>query len=299
MTDQQKLRRLLRILMSLDSKQGMGIDAICNRFDISDRTVYRYFELFKDVGFVLDKEQGRFRLLHDCRAYKELSNLLHFSEEESYLLQQAINSIDSNNLIKQNLVNKLYSLYDARFVAENIVSKIQGENIRNIITAIDNKRQILLKDYKSASGASIKDRRVEPIEFTTNYVAIWCYDSDSESNKLFKVSRIGEVEMLNTMWQYEDRHNATKTDVFRMAGGDKVQVVIEMGLRAASLLKEEYPLAEKHILQLADDKYRFQADLFGLQGISRFALGLMDEIKIIKPEPLRQHLNEKLRAKKF
>ncbi|MFO7878691.1 MAG: WYL domain-containing transcriptional regulator [Bacteroidales bacterium] len=299
MTDQHKLRRLLQILMALDSRQGMSIDDICNRFDISDRTVYRYFELFKEVGFVLDKARGRFRLLHDCRAYKELSKLLHFSEEESYLLQQAINSIDSNNQIKQNLVNKLYSLYDARFVAENIINQIQGENIRKIITAIDNKRQILLKDYKSASGASIKDRRVEPIEFTTNYVSLWCYDADKKANKLFKISRIGEVEMLKTMWQHEDKHNATKTDVFRMAGGEKVQVIIEMSLRAASLLKEEYPLSEKNIVQLADDKYRFQADLYGFEGISRFALGLMDEVSIIKPESLRQHLNDKMKKHTF
>ncbi len=299
MTEQHKLRRLLQILIALDSSYGKTIKQLSEQFDITQRTVYRYFNLFKQVGFILDKNGDRFSLIHDCRAYKDLSKLLHFSEEESYLLQQAIHAVDSNNQIKQGIVNKLYALYDARFVTENIINQVQGKNIRNLIIAIDNKRQVVLKDYCSANASVVSDRLVEPVEFTTNYVSVWCYDVDKQANRLFKTSRIGSVDMQKRMWQHKDKHNATKTDVFRMAGGEKVQVVIEMGLRAASLLKEEYPLSEKHIVQLADDKYRFQADLFGLQGISRFALGLMDEVKIIKPEKLREHLNEKLRKHRF
>lgn len=51
-------------------------------------------------------------------------------------------------------------------------------------------------DKSSPYFKDISDRHVEPFAFTTNYVQVWCYCLDEAKNKLFKTSRIGNVELM-------------------------------------------------------------------------------------------------------
>jgi len=299
MTEQKKLSRLLQMLVHLNQPGGCSISGFAEQHGITERTVYRYFELFRDVGFVLDKNRGRYKLKSHSKKSNDISKLLHFSEEESYLLQRAITGIDANNGLKQSLINKLYSLYNSRYVAESIINNTNSENIRQLVEAIDNKRQVWLRSYRSANSDKVSDRLVEPLEFTTNYVSVWCFDVEKQRNQVFKTSRIGAVEVLQQRWQHENLHQAGKTDIFRVSGEEKVHVEAELSLRAASLLREEYPLSEKHMIPMAENRYRLEVELYGFAGITRFALGLADEISILEPQRLREHLNEKVKKISF
>jgi predicted DNA-binding transcriptional regulator YafY len=299
MTEQKKLSRLLQMLLQLNQPGGCSISAFAKQFEITERTVYRYFDLFRDVGFVLDKHKGRYKLKSESKAGKDISELLHFSEEESYLLQQAITGIDANNGLKQSLINKLYSLYNSRYVAVSIINNTNSENIGKLVKAIDNKRQVMLKSYRSANADKVSDRIVEPLEFTTNYVSVWCYDVEKKRNQVFKTSRIGGVEEQGKAWQHEDEHQAGKTDIFRISGDETIHLHAELSLRAASLLREEYPLSEKYMMPMAENRYRLEVELYGFAGITRFALGLADEISILEPQSLKEHLNKKVKKIRF
>lgn len=98
-------------------------------------------------------------------------------------------------MLKQNLKRKLYSVYDNKTLADTVVRGKNAPNIRRLIEAIEQERQAVLHGYLSAHGGGVRDRRVEPFAFTTNYVQVWCYDLESHTNKLFKTSRIGSVEL--------------------------------------------------------------------------------------------------------
>ena len=125
---------------------------------------------------------------------------MHFTEEEAVILKSAIENIDDNNVLKQNLKRKLYSVYDNKTLADTVVRGKNAPNIRRLIEAIEEQRQAVLHGYQSPHGGEVRDRRVEPFAFTTNYVQVWCYDLESHSNKLFKTSRIGSVELSNAAW---------------------------------------------------------------------------------------------------
>ena len=60
MADQAKFQKMLEVLLMLDCKYGRTIQEISDRFDISQRTVYRYFDTFKQVGFVIENKNGYF-----------------------------------------------------------------------------------------------------------------------------------------------------------------------------------------------------------------------------------------------
>jgi hypothetical protein len=67
---------------------------------------------------------------------------------------------------------------------------------------------------------------------------------------------------------------------------------------AYNLLIEEYPLSEKYIAKKGD-KYIFDGFVCDFSGVGRFALGMMDQIEVIKPKSFKEFLNEKIKRKTF
>lgn len=204
---QSMIERLLRIMKMLTANTMYTVEDIAHRLNISPRTVYRYINSFRNSGFVIKKHGNRLRLDKSSPYFKELSELIHFTEEEAYILKSAIESIDETNVLKQMLKKKLYTVYNYKILAETIVNKKDARNVKLIVDAIEGKKQIILRDYSSPHGETIRDRKVEPFAFTTNYVQVWCYDTEELTCKLFKTSRIRAVELLNEHWKNIDRHN--------------------------------------------------------------------------------------------
>ncbi len=188
--DQPKLERLLRLMKLLTANTTYNIDQLAERLQMSRRTVYRYIDTFRDAGFVIKKSGEHIRLDKESPHFKDISQLVHFTEEEAVILKSAIENIDDTNLLKQNLKRKLYSVYDNKTLADTIVKGRLSGIVHNLVGAIAEKRQVVLQAYRSARGAAVRDRRVEPFAFTTNYVNIWCYDTEDGLCKLFKTSRI-------------------------------------------------------------------------------------------------------------
>ena len=290
--DQPKIERMLRLMMLLTANNRYTVEDLSSKLDTSIRTIYRYIDTFKEAGFLVNKSGDCFRIDKRSKYFKDISQLVHFTEEEAYILNSAIESIDPTNTIKQNLKAKLASVYDFKMLAECVVKGENARNVNSIIEAIENKKQIVLHNYTSAHSRNISDRLVEPLSFTTNYIQVWAYEISSGKNKLFKLSRIGFVEVLDTDWEFENEHKEGLMDLFRINSFEQIPIKLKLGLRAASLLVEEYPLGEKYISPATDDSSHFILDTFvcGYEGVGRFILGLLDDIEILEGEGLKDFL---------
>lgn len=287
--DQPKIERMLRLMKMLTANTSYTVDDIAERLDMSRRTIYRYIDTFREAGFVIKKSGNHIRLDKESPHFKDISQLVHFTEEEAVILKRAIESIDDTNLLKQNLKRKLYSVYDNKILADTIVRGSNSATVHTLIEAIEEHKQVILKDYRSSHGGAVRDRRVEPFAFTTNYVQAWCYDTESHSCKLFKLSRIGSVEILPNDWEWDSEHNKGFIDIFRMNGNERHPICLKLGILAHNLLVEEYPLAEEYLTQ-TDDGWILQTDVASYAGVARFVVGLMDDIKIIDTPELEQYI---------
>lgn len=281
--DQPKIERLLRLMKLLTANNRYTIDDLACKLDMSPRTVYRYVDTFREAGFVVKKNGNYIKLDKKSPYFKEISQLVHFTDEEAHILKSAIESIDENNIIKQNLKNKLYSVYDYKILAECVTKGSNAKNVNNLTEAITEGKQVLLKNYSSAHSKHISDRIIEPYEFTANYIQVWGYEPGSGENKMFKVSRIGDVQILHSDWQNREKHRSAYMDIFRISSFEQLPVKLELGLRAASLLVEEYPLSEKFLKKLSDSSYLLQTNVCSYEGIGRFVLGLLDDITVLEP----------------
>ena len=288
--DQPKIERILRLMKMLTANTSYTVDDMAERLDMSRRTIYRYIDTFRGAGFVIKKSGNCIRLDKESPHFKDISQLVHFTEEEAVILKRAIESIDDTNLLKQNLKRKLYSVYDNKILADTIVRGSNAATVHALINAIEEQRQVILHAYRSSHGSAVRDRLVEPFAFTTNYVQVWCFDTESKSCKLFKLARIDSVEITNTEWQYQPQHEKSFIDIFRMNGNERLRVRLSLGILSRNLLLEEYPLAEQQLTPTEDGRWILDTEVANYAGVARFVVGLMDDIRIIDTPDLEQYL---------
>ncbi|MBO5732812.1 MAG: HTH domain-containing protein [Alistipes sp.] len=283
--EQPKIERVLRLMKMMTGNTNYTVDEMAERLGISYRSVYRYIDTFKDAGFVVQrKDGGIYKLGKDSRYFKEISQLIHFTDEEAYIVNQLIEGLDNTNMLKQNLRKKLTAVYNCTSLAESVVEGKNAVNVNRIIEAIDNRHQVILKNYASSHTGVIRDRLVEPFGFTTNYVQIWCYEPESGLNKLFNTSRVCGVEVLDSEWQYADSHHEGYIDIFRITGFEQKRVQLELGVMSHNLLIEEYPLSTRDIKPIDDRRWLLDTMVCNYVGIGRFVMGLLGDIRILTPE---------------
>ena len=289
--DQPKIERMLRLMKMLTANTSYTVDELAERLSMSRRTIYRYIDTFREAGFVIKKSDNHIRLDKASPHFKDISQLVHFTEEEAVILKRAIESIDDTNMLKLNLKRKLYSVYDNKILADTIVRGSNAATVHTLIEAIEGEQQVILHNYHSSHGGAVRDRRVEPFAFTTNYVQVWCYDTESHSCKLFKLSRIGSAEVLDTAWQHKAEHKRDTIDIFRMNGTERHRVRLELGMLAHNLLIEEYPLAEAHLTPIDKEHWLLDTEVASYAGVARFVVGLMDDIRIVDTPDLERYLS--------
>ena len=220
-----------------------------------------------------------------------MKNLIYFSEEEAYIIDSLINSLDETNTLKTDLKKKLSAVYNFTTMISYVQKKEIAERVEALGKAIRSKKKVVLKAYESANSKEVTDRHVEPFAFTTNCIDIWGFDTEKQENRIFKISRIGDVEILEDEWDNEEKHERSKTDCFRMSGYEQTPVKLELGIQAKNLLIEEYPLAEKD-LKREGKKWVLETMISDMAGVGRFVIGLAHDIKVVDSPALTEYIKE-------
>ena len=290
--DQTKITKLLRLMKLLTGIVSRTIDQLAVEMGITPRTIYRYIDTIRESGFVVNKLYGNVYAMGKVgRGLSDFNKLIYFTEEEAYIVAKMINGIDNNNVLKRDLQRKLASIYDSTSIANYIDNTATAANVEALADAIKRKKQVVLKHYESAHSDEAKDRRVEPIEFTTNMIDIWAYDVENADNRMFKVARIQEVEVTDDDWAFKSMHKVQRPDLFRMTGSLNEIISLQLDTRAKSLLLEEFPWAEKE-LRRENGKWILTTRINSLEGATRFILGLAADIKILEGENLRDYIRK-------
>src|SRR5690625_255327 len=92
------MEKSLRLLMLLAHNRSYSRKEISERFNISERSVYRYLNQIENSGFVLDRSNGRYKLVKDDRK-RSLTKLLHFTQEEAYILYKSLSNLEASDTL--------------------------------------------------------------------------------------------------------------------------------------------------------------------------------------------------------
>lgn len=287
--NQPKVVLALRLMKMLQNNNTLTIDEISAQLEVVPRTIYRYIDTLKEAGFAVINIKGDiYSMIEMPQPAPEFDKLVYFSDEESYLVNGLIDALSPTNALKAGLRKKLAAIYDTTGIEGFVDRKSNAAHVANLRKAAQEKKMVILHNYESANSNLVRDRLVEPFGFTNDFIEVWAYDTESKSNKLFKVQRIGEVETTERAWEYEISHRKQGRDIFRMTGYANSRVRMQLSVRAKNLLIEEYPLAEKEITR--DGNYWILDTVVNdFAGICRYYVGLIPEIKVLEGDEFLEY----------
>lgn len=79
---------------------------------MSDRTIYRYIDTFKNAGFTVTKIwSNTYKLEKMPKGAPEFDKLMYFSEEDSYLINSLLDALVPTNALKKGIKDKLLEEY--------------------------------------------------------------------------------------------------------------------------------------------------------------------------------------------
>ncbi len=286
---QAKLLRLFQIIAVLKSGHWT-IRQLAERFDTSERTIYRYINLLEEVDFLIEKD-------FDNRYFIVTSDddptQTQFSVEETKLIKKLIQAGAADNPLKNLLLKKLSLNSELDSVPRLFVKARIGKFVDELAQAVRDKKQVVLKNYHSANSNEIRDRLVEPIHFGDNYLSIIALDTNDKVCKQFKLDRVGEIVTMDKPFQFESLHQKNQSDIFGFTGDASTWVSLRLNLRAYLLMREEFPLSVPY-LEKQENDYLFHGPVTSFDGVGRFVLGLMDEITVTGPDTFKAYLKSRL-----
>ena len=267
------------------------IKSLAERFDTSERTIYRYIKLLEEVELLIEKDFDGKYFIHSSEDELGTSE---FTLEEMKLIKKLIQTEVDNNPLKELLLKKLSLNSELDRVPNLIVHARRGKLVEQLAQAIKDKKQLVLCSYHSANSSEITDRLVEPIGFGDNYQTVIALDTKDRQTKQFKVDRIGEITESGKSFQYAELHQKTTTDIFGMTGGKSTWITLNLRMRSYLLLREEHPLSLPYIEKREEGFYQFHGPVSNFDGIGRYVLGLIDEVEVVAPEEFSTYIKSKL-----
>lgn len=298
--DQPKIERLLKVMMFMMEPHPYTIVDMAKKLNVNRRTVYRYVESLKEAGFCVEEKKKsvpKFGKKNKNSIFKDISQIIYFTDEEAHIFNQLLDRLNDTSVQKQNLRKKLTDVYTiCTSIKKSAINTQHAQNVQLINESVKNKKLAILKNYASSHSGKKRDRLVEVLEMTPDHVQMWCFDVEDMKNKLFNVTRVESVEILDTDWQFENLHQKGTIDIFRTSDyGEPKRVVLKLSMMARNLLTEEFPFAENCLSQTDENHWLLDTQISNIKGVGRFVMGLLDEIEIIESAELKQYIEEQLK----
>ena len=288
-----KFDRQLRLLLMLTQHRNLTVDDVSRQLSMSRRSIYRYIDSFKQMGFIVVKEGPRYHIDPESPFFKQITSYIHFTEDEAMTINQVLNSVYDNSPQVRHLREKLSSLYDYKVLCKHGVDEHIAQNLAALFEAVKTERMVVLRDYASPNSAQTSDRIVEPYLFVSENSEVRCYEIKTGQNKTFKLSRIRKVEPLDLLWSHKHEHAEYFTDLFHFSGEERFPVTLILGQLSMSLLVEEYPGASALLKQQEDGRFLLKTEVCNYKGIGRFVMGLIDDIEIVDSPEFVDYLRGK------
>lgn len=294
MTENRKIARVLQLIIRLRSPLGCEKTETAALFDVTVRTIERHIKLLRELGFRIEQQGGRYRIISSNQSKFLHEELIAFSLEEAQLLREALLHHRMSGPMERQLLDKLYALTEMEELADSMTNLERSRTIALIRRAIRDKKQVMLVDYESANSHSTRSRIVEPQRFLDYFRYLLAYEPETGQSKTFKTDRIGEVKVMSRSWKHADKHQRMGMDAFGLTGIHPVTVRLHLSQRARQLLCEEFPDAASGI-ETKGKTNVFVGQVYGFEGIGRFVTGLLGEVEVIEPQTFKDYIKEKIK----
>lgn len=289
-----KLERQLQMIILLTQNKNYDVNALVEQLGMSWRSIYRYLEEFRNLGFVVECKHGIYRLDKSSPYFNKITELIHFTENEAMTLKKILESHSHPSPEINYLLRKLSRIYDFEVIPSQESDERFSKNYKALYSAIKEGRQVVLHNYSSAHSRTTSNRKVEPFALLAGNTEIRCFELESGMNKTFKISRIENVEVLDSVWEFSTLHRNVYTDAFHFSGTELIPIRLRLKRLACHLLREEYLVSSNEIEQESEETWIYSTHVCSYIGVGRFVMGLLNEIEIIEDAGLKDYIQKQI-----
>ncbi len=293
MIENKSALRMLSLVSLLHRDMAWPVDRLARRFGTSPRTIYRYLEDLERLNYnVVRDDQNRYRIEGSTNDIM----LPEFEPDEYIFLREAVAAVSDRHPLREAILGKIHDNLQLPILGAITAQQEIARILHTLQTAMDEGVCVKLKDYYSLRSDTITDRTIEPVRFIRGMRYVLAIDQKSHAVRQFKIDRIGDAAKLRTKSSVEKGYDAWGIDDFFMNGHKGITVALGLTSRAANLLHEEYgiPISKLEQQKSAAFPYRYETVVYGMEGVGRFVLSLIDQIKIYAPERLRTYVHKKI-----
>lgn len=286
--------RLFKIVYYLLEKGRSTAPELSEKFEVSVRTIYRDIDALSSAGIPIYTTQGKgggISILNNFVLDKSL-----FSEQEREQILMALQGItategkNSDELLAK--VSALFQTKNINWIEVDFSGWVQNRPRQDVFNSIKNaifSKNILSFRYFNNNG-QITDRRVQPIKLIFKSKDWYLYGFCLLKNdyRIFKLTRIKELEIQSETFS---QNCITPVIEKQIRNDSTITVQLKFDKRIAFRVFDEF--AEEAVKDEQGNLY-VQAELPDNDTLYSYILSFSDQVEIIEPQNVREHMKEKL-----
>lgn len=151
-TDQEKFKRVFVIIRLLTSQsKGISISEISKAINKSERTIYRYFRLFRELGFILETIETTDETLYRLKKNEaNVSEIFDYLPELHYPGKKPIPKLNLKKFkdpvwIYKGRGKNEYIVYDSLIA---LTEQHEVENVNNLYMKLRKSYQVISPNYR-------------------------------------------------------------------------------------------------------------------------------------------------------
>ncbi len=304
--DIKRLQRLIRILQSIDGSNPGRLD-LANRFDVSERQIYRDTNALIETGFPItySKKKGTYSYENGF-TLKKIA--LSQGEMQAVVLSREImnavggapsREMDSffSRLVDSTKDHNLCRPVSVRIEPGVDFQKIEAQ-YNALLKAAGDKERVKIEHLGQDGKYSARELDPYRLFYSDGFWYVIGYCRLREDIRTFALDRIRYVEPLD---KYFGIRRNFDFEAY-MAGcwkkyslGEPEEVAIRFSAEAAKDIKRKTWHPKQRIKENSDGSIDLAAEVAGYQEILRWVLSWGRHAKILSPENLRKQYREELK----
>jgi len=284
--------RFLSLVSLLQRDVYWDLDRLATRLGTTKRTVYRYLEDLERLQYPIVKDvKNRYKI--EKRGTTTL--LPEFDPDEYIFLRETVASIRAEHPLRASILEKINDNLQLPVLGMLVTEQVNANMLHTLQEAMLEGVCVRLKDYYSLRSDSVTDRTIEPVRLIRGMRYIMGIDRKTNEVRQYKIDRMSGVEKLKTKVSNQPDFSEWRIDDFLMNGHKGITVSLGLTNKAASLLCEEYGVRQESLIEQVNKEYpyRYEAPVYGMEGVGRFVMGLIDQVKVYGPERLKTYIRKK------
>ena len=283
------IERIFNLISKLSTSRFYSVKELSEYFDCDENTIYRDKNTILNLGYDLEEYSGKFKI----KSYGNKNYKL--DEGENRVLKSALEVYKMSSIEKEIILKKLNR--DNVILTPELLNLLtQLEMVKSINYAIKHQRKITICHYQSTNPQSkSRDRHVVPLIYDENKQTFQAFEDHTIKN--FRLSRMKDIAIGDPFDMRQTKWTIPQIDTFGIAGDLSQSIELLLTDRATSLMREEFQEVNTFI-QKIDHQHAFthmiKLKVAGYEGVGRFVLGMMTEIKIISNEGFKDYIKEKI-----